>query len=317
MSGPSPSVSVVIPCYAQAHFLADAIESVLRQTHPPLEIIVIDDGSPDNVREVAGRYPEVRCISQPNQGLSAARNRGLREGSGDFIVFLDADDRLLPHALATGLSAFASRPACALVWGFHLGIDVAGKPVDDFRNCPHATGRARYVDLLRENVIGPPVVVMFRRALIDQLGGFLVEQHRSEDYEMYLRCVRSHEGWGHGQVVAEYRLHTANMSLDHTGMLAGTLMALDRQEPFVANDPGLRRVLRAGRRLARERENGGSLQLALSRSFRSGQWGKAIRGAAVLTFKYPRTFLPVLFRWMGRAFTGRTGRPPERRVAPE
>ena len=96
-------VSVVIPCYNQAHFLGEAIESVLAQTYPHREIVVVDDGSPDNTREVASRYPGVRYVRQENQGLAAARNTGLRHSSGSYLVFLDADDRLLPEALEVGL----------------------------------------------------------------------------------------------------------------------------------------------------------------------------------------------------------------------
>src|SRR5215212_9690625 len=96
--GSPPLVSVVIPCYNQAHFLSEAIESVLAQTHPNFEIIVVDDGSTDNTSEVAARYPGVRHIRQDNQGLAAARNTGLRESKGTCLVFLDADDRLLPNA---------------------------------------------------------------------------------------------------------------------------------------------------------------------------------------------------------------------------
>ena len=93
----SPVVSVVIPCYRQAHFLPDAIESVLAQTYPHFEIIVVDDGSPDDTRAVAGRYPGVRCLRQRNRGLSAARNAGLAASIGTYVVFLDADDRLTPE----------------------------------------------------------------------------------------------------------------------------------------------------------------------------------------------------------------------------
>ena len=78
----SPVVSVVIPCYRQAHFLPEAIESVLAQTYPHFEIIVVDDGSPDDTRAVAGRYPGVRCLRQRNRGLSAARNAGLAAEHG-------------------------------------------------------------------------------------------------------------------------------------------------------------------------------------------------------------------------------------------
>src|SRR6266496_4166301 len=92
-------VSVVIPCYNHAHFLSEAIESVMAQTWQQFEVIVVDDGSVDNTREVALRYSGVRYIRQTNQGLSASRNTGLRHSNGNFLVFLDADDRLRPAAL--------------------------------------------------------------------------------------------------------------------------------------------------------------------------------------------------------------------------
>src|SRR5215831_9104653 len=97
--GPTPLVSIIIPCYNQAHFLSDAIDSARRQTHSRIEILVIDDGSSDNTSEVAASYRDVYCIRQANQGLSAARNAGLRASKGSLLVFLDADDRLLPNAI--------------------------------------------------------------------------------------------------------------------------------------------------------------------------------------------------------------------------
>src|SRR5918997_500688 len=106
-------VSVVIPCYNQAHFLGEAIESVLSQTYPHFEVVVVDDGSTDNTQEVAARYPGVRYIRQENQGLAGARNAGIRRSNGSFLVFLDADDRLLPRALEAGLKALKEHPECA------------------------------------------------------------------------------------------------------------------------------------------------------------------------------------------------------------
>src|SRR5690242_20588408 len=98
-----PLVSVVIPCYKQAHFLPDALQSVLVQTHKEVEIIVVDDGSPDNVSEVLRHYPSVKCVHQQNQGLSGARNAGFRVSTGSHVVFLDADDRMTPNALEAHL----------------------------------------------------------------------------------------------------------------------------------------------------------------------------------------------------------------------
>src|ERR671911_2120937 len=111
-------VSVVIPCYNQAHFLGEAIESVLAQSYPRFEIIVVDDGSTDDTSKVAARYPGVRYVYQNNQGVSAARNSGLARSEGEYVVFLDADDRLLPEALETGLKCLEARPECAFVSGY-------------------------------------------------------------------------------------------------------------------------------------------------------------------------------------------------------
>lgn len=290
-----PLVSVVIPCYAQAHFLADAIESALAQTYRPREILVVDDGSPDDVPAVTRAYPDVRLIRQENRGLSRARNRGLAECHGDYVVFLDSDDRLLPNALRSGVEALSERPGCAFVWGFLRFIDAAGRPLPDVV-CPGFTSEARYDQLLRANIIGPPVVVMFRRTVLQAVNGFDPGQPFSEDYEMYLRLVRSHEAWCHRQIVAEYRIHRANMSNNHAGMLVGNLRALDQQERWVGSDPALRRALREGRRNAWVDQDGSGRLVELSGHLRARRWLRAVRSGILLLYKYPRLFLPVLFR---------------------
>src|ERR687885_1823430 len=122
-------VTGVIPCYNQAHFLGEAIESVLAQSYTHFEIIVVDDGSTDNTSEVATRYPKVRCIRQDNQGLAAARNAGLRVSEGTYLVFLDADDRLLPDALEVGLECLEAYPECAFVSGKLRRIAADGSPL--------------------------------------------------------------------------------------------------------------------------------------------------------------------------------------------
>jgi len=106
-------VSVVIPTYNRAKLIVNAIESVLAQTHPVREIIVVDDGSTDNTAQVLERYlgaqPRlreiVRYFSQPNQGQSVARNKGVKEASGEWIAFLDSDDQWRPEKLELQLSA--------------------------------------------------------------------------------------------------------------------------------------------------------------------------------------------------------------------
>ena len=96
-------VSVIIPCYNAADWLSEAIDSCLAQTHRPLEVVVVDDGSTDASLDVARRYAErhdaVRAVTQPNRGAPAARNRGVRISNGPYIQFLDADDRLVQGKL--------------------------------------------------------------------------------------------------------------------------------------------------------------------------------------------------------------------------
>ena len=306
-------VSVVIPCFAQAHFLSDAIESVLAQTHTDHEVIVIDDGSPDNVREVVERFPGVRFVAQENRGLSQARNRGLGECTGTYVVCLDADDRLLPNALSAGVRAFTERPDCGFVWGQRRCIDALGNPLPS--TIMTVEGPARYDLLLRQNIVGPPVTVMFRRAVLVELGGFSAEQHHSEDYEMYLRVAQRYPTWCHQQLVAEYRVHGANMSHNHRGMLAGNLLALDRQQAFIGSDPALSRALREGRRLAWEREDCGPRLDELSRNVRGGRWLAAVRGGSALLYKYPRRFLPFLARQITRFLLPSRAKPPVSRPA--
>ena len=112
-----PSVSIIIPCFNYGRFLAEAIESVLGQTHVPLEVIVIDDGSTDDSRDVASRYvPSVELLTQPNQGLVSVLNRGVHEARGDYFVILSADDVLRPSYVETLLAALLSRPEAAYAY---------------------------------------------------------------------------------------------------------------------------------------------------------------------------------------------------------
>src|SRR5262245_56603663 len=121
-------VSVIIPCYNQGRFLAEAIESIMVQVLPDVEIIVVNDGSTDNTAEVAAHYPQVRYIYQQNQGLAAARNTGLRHSTGRYLVFLDADDRLLPEALIHNQKYLEARPECAFAFGRFRLITKEGVP---------------------------------------------------------------------------------------------------------------------------------------------------------------------------------------------
>ena len=166
----SPSVAVVITTYNHAHFLGDAIESVLAQTHPVAEVIVVDDGSVDDPAAVVARYAGVRLIQQPNLGLAAARNTGMRAVHSEKVIFLDADDRLLPNAVAAGRACFARAAASGFVYGGHRRIDRDGRSLGESHYNP--IGPQAYRDLLKGNLIGMHGTVMYDRGRLMASGGF-------------------------------------------------------------------------------------------------------------------------------------------------
>ena len=163
------SVAVVITTYNHAVFLEDAIRSVMRQSTRAEEVIVVDDGSTDHPDAVVSRFSQVRLITQRNQGLSAARNTGLRAAVADKIIFLDADDRLCQGAIEGGLQCFASHPEAGFVYGgFHYvnaGGNVTGESIcRDIGPEPHLT-------FLRGNPIGMHAAVLYDRKHLLNAGG--------------------------------------------------------------------------------------------------------------------------------------------------
>lgn len=285
----SSSVAVVIPCYGQAHLLPEAIESALAQTHPSVEVIVVDDGSPDDVAAVARRYPGVRCIHQENQGLSGARNTGLRASTADFVIFLDADDRLLPDAAAAGIACIAACPACAFVFGNFRFIAEDGAPVAE-----RVRGRVEdgdlYYALLRQNHVEMTSTVLFRRDVLAAEGAFRRDLRSAEDYELLLRLSRRHPARWHDTLVAEYRRYArpgASLSNSPARMLASTMRVLRAQRPYVRGDARREAALRRGIRFFQD-YYGGELIDHTRALARAGAWARAVGAAGTLLRHYPR-----------------------------
>jgi glycosyltransferase involved in cell wall biosynthesis len=134
LAGPGEAglVSVVIPTYNRAHLIGRAIESVLDQTYQPVEVIVVDDGSSDNTREVVERYdPRVRYIRQANAGAATARNTGLRVARGEFLALLDSDDEWFPWKLEAQVRVLDRYPEIGMVWTDMTATDEAGVVLHD------------------------------------------------------------------------------------------------------------------------------------------------------------------------------------------
>lgn len=221
-------ISVVIPCYNQGHYLAEALASARSRVHL-VETIVVDDGSSDDTALVASRYPDVRYVRQENRGLAAARNRGLGESSGDLVIFLDADDRLLPDGIDIGVRAMAFTPGCAMAYGrcVMIGPDGTEWPTPQQRRVLSG----HHAVLLRTNPVWTPAMAIFRRTVLTELGGFAAGFDGSADYELYLRIARAYPVHDHATVVAAYRRHDASMSGSASRMLRDTLAVMQRHRP--------------------------------------------------------------------------------------
>lgn len=179
-----PDVSVVIPAFNSAAYLAQAIESVLAQSRPPLETIVIDDGSVDDTRAVALAYP-VCYVYQENRDRAAARNAGAELARGSLIAFLDADDVWMPEHLAACVEALERRPEASACATNYVIADERLTPIGWAR----ATERSRTLAaLLVENSIATSTVVV-RAETFRQAGGFDESLKGSEDWELWLRLA--------------------------------------------------------------------------------------------------------------------------------
>jgi len=200
-------VAVVIPCFNQERFLAGAIESAVAQTIAAGEIIVVDDGSTEDVRSVAARYAAVTLIRQDNRGLAGARNAGLAAAASDKLIFLDADDRMSPNAIASGLECFRRNPDAAFVYGAHRIVRGDKISRSYFPVLSHR-------DLIRCNWIGMVGTAMFDRVRLLEVGGFDESLGMCEDWDAYLRLSRIFPFASHDAIVADYIRHGGNSSND-------------------------------------------------------------------------------------------------------
>ncbi len=223
----APEVSVVIPCFNQGEWVEEAAISVFEQTESSWEVILVDDGSTDaetiEILDVLAEMPRVRLIRQENQGLPAARNAGMGEALGEFLVPLDADDELHPEFMEALIEALAGQPdaAYAHCWG-RLTHDI---------NAHWATRPFNAYQLLLSNsVLG---CVLMRSDAWHAVGGYdesLVDGN--EDWDLWLRFLEG--GWGQVQVrrpLFRYRIHGPSMSAGTLSEFEEARLALRNRHP--------------------------------------------------------------------------------------
>lgn len=185
-----PLVSIVIPCYNGSRFLGEAIESCLKQTHRHIEVIVVDDASPDNCFEIASSFAErdmrVRVVPRSsNGGVSLAFNTGFEIARGEFFTRLAQDDFFFENAIETMLGQFEEKPNVGLVYAPALIVDEAGNVVGEQKiEVPEKA-------LSEHNGVG--LCVMWRSAVWQEVGSFDPEFDTAEDYEYWARISRRYE----------------------------------------------------------------------------------------------------------------------------
>jgi glycosyltransferase involved in cell wall biosynthesis len=211
------SVSVVIPSYNYARFIREAVDSALAQTVPPLEIIVVDDGSTDNTLEVMAAYASdarVRYLRQENSGLSAARNAGIRAARGEFIALLDADDRWKPEKLSRQLDKFTEESVGLVYSGREVFDD---KGVQDL-NPADESKCERALEWLTITTLFCPSSVIVRRRCFTERGGFDESLRKVEDREMWIRLAKHWRFRCVPDCLAEWRLHGSALNRNTEGM---------------------------------------------------------------------------------------------------
>jgi O-antigen biosynthesis protein len=228
------SVSVIIPCFRQAHLLRDALESVLAQTGAHIEVVVVSDGSPDDPESVVDRFGgRVRYISQPNRGSAAARNAGFAATGGDFVQFLDADDVLMPDKLAHQAQVLSEAPDADVCYGDYEKVEIETQT-----RLPRPRVRMQG-DCLRdvltnwETDLSIPIhAALFRRSLWGERLPFPELLRGKEDWVMWIDLLaRGKRAIYLDEMSAIYRIHGNGKCSDPLRMHAAILQMV----PVVRN----------------------------------------------------------------------------------
>lgn len=296
------TISFIIPCYNAAPWLDETLASIVAQTRPDWEVVIVDDGSTDDSAAVARRWterePRIRLLLQPNSGVSAARNLALREAKGEFLTFLDADDTLGPHFIEVMLGALERAPELLGAACEHIVMQTDGsRPVQPL---PGSGERLVIDDILPHNGWAPHAAVV-RRELIDRIGGFDPEMVGAEDWDVWLRATAVSDFVAVRRPLAFYRRHEKQASNNFMTMAAHAGHVLDS---FERKHPEI--IERYGR--ARHRENGARLILVYAdKSLKTG-WKQVALNLTLMAWRRAPLSIAVMSRiarmWLTAPFTG-------------
>lgn len=253
----APMVSIITPTLNRARLIPDAVKSVLRQTLPSWEHIIVDDGSTDNTEDVVRRFPDHRIIyinRFKQRGISDARNLGLRLASGRYVTFLDSDDTFPEDSLAIRVRFLEKHPSIAMVCGYG-DIERSAKylralgKIDPTKKQAHFSHKAgddivalkkmknrkeRFNFLMKDNFILTGTV-MLRRKILEKIGGFDTKLLVAEDYDLWLRVARNYDYAALDRVLVNYRRFEDSIYLSARKQQINekfTRLAKQRQRPW-------------------------------------------------------------------------------------
>ena len=297
-----PGVTVLMPAYNVEAYIADAIGSVLAQTFPDFELLVVDDGATDQTAAIAETFvrrdSRVRLVRKTNGGLSSARNAALRHSTAPVIAILDSDDLWDPQFLAAQIAILAERPEVDIVSGNarNLGGSAHGRPV---RPSPDPRPAPGLLEILAdEEAIF--IMSVFRRRVYEVVGDFDETMRSNEDYDYWIRAaIAGFRFARNDRPLGWYRRRDDSLSASDARMLRGILRVYTKVAPLLSGNPAAARILeRQVARFetervaaeARDAIRAGDFVVARERlnALRQRRGGAAVRLAAVLAQWSPR-----------------------------
>ncbi|MBE9188820.1 glycosyltransferase family 2 protein [Gloeocapsopsis crepidinum LEGE 06123] len=232
-----PKVSVIIPAYNAMTFLPETLDSVFSQTFIDFEVIVVNDGSSDNIKQWASEITDLRfkLVSQENQGLSGARNTGIALTQGEYVAFLDADDLWEPTKLEKQVKSLDENPEASLVYTWTTLINAKGKPLGKIL--------ANYIEgdvwqeLTKHNIVECGSVAMVRRHCFETVGNF--DRNLGsyvEDWDMWLRIAARYPFKVIKEPLVYYRDHSNNVSKNWQGMEQSYCLVIEKNLAGVSSE---------------------------------------------------------------------------------
>lgn len=297
-----PTVSVIIPTYKHPDFVLETLDSVFAQTFTDYEIIVINDGSPDNTAELLRPLAEagrILYIEQGNTGQSAARNRGIARANGEFIALLDDDDLWPPDKLQWQVEAMASHPNAGIVAGLVEAVDMSGRLLYRSEFLPQVS----FEQCFTECPFTSPGQALIRASVLRQVHGLNPEIWGTDDWDLWLRIAKVSRVVMEDRIGLIYRRHAGSASQNLCRMLENCFHVVDLHALSITGASRTETIASAYQRLytvhgkpivlqIKQEIKSGKPRRLLSRLALLARFGRRPNGSLTMGLRVARDFLP-------------------------